>query len=80
MDEAAGKKKDRALLLKVLANLGNEYSNLLRASAKLQKLALSQQNDAFDKLKQTLINNRITELVPINEAICDVSITLSTCL
>lgn len=73
VDEAAGRKPAQNSLLRMLASLGHEYSNLLKASEKLQRLASARDQEAFDETKRKLVAQKVRDLVPIAEAICDVS-------
>ncbi|CAD5224704.1 unnamed protein product [Bursaphelenchus okinawaensis] len=70
LDDAAGQKDEPSNLLKLLGTLGAEYSNLLKASTKLQALASSRRSQMFEKVKKELMSNRVQQLVPINEVVC----------
>ncbi|CAD5231790.1 unnamed protein product [Bursaphelenchus xylophilus] len=71
LDEAAGRKNDPSNLLKLLGTLGTEYSNLLKASSKLQALASNRRPQVFDNVKKKLMSNRVQQLIPINEVVCE---------
>ncbi|KAI6213722.1 Alpha-1,2-Mannosidase [Aphelenchoides besseyi] len=55
----------------LLSELGSEYSGVLKATEKLQRIALSKDGTEIAKLKQKLKQKKkATKLAPINEFIC----------
>jgi hypothetical protein len=73
IDEKAGSKVDPNNLIKLLGELGSDYSGVLKATERLQRIALSKRPTDYAALKQSLIRRKIANAVPINEVLCEVS-------
>lgn len=68
----AGSKIDPNNLMKLLSELGSDYSGLLKATERLQRIALSKGGIDYAALKKNLIQRKVANAVPINEVLCEV--------